>query len=85
MVSIFWSEPNFQCAAACRGVLRHAAACFKTPTNRPQNQVLRGMLRHASTIAAWVQVLMLDIYCCVLCCVNLLAHNLARGNLFTKK
>ena len=35
---MFWSEffpqkslPN----------LRHAAACFKTPTNRPQKQVLR--------------------------------------------
>ena len=58
MVSIFWSEPNFQCASACCGVLRPAAACFKTPTNRPQNQVLRhaaafcGMLRHASTVGA---------------------------------
>ena len=31
MVSIFWSEQNFQCAAAC----------FKTPSNRPQNQVLQ--------------------------------------------
>ena len=59
MVSIFWSEPNFQRAAACCGVRQHAAACFKTPTSRPQNQVLQhavafcGMLRHASTIGAW--------------------------------
>ena len=56
---IFWSHifpqksanPTFSVrrhAAACCSMLWHAAACFKTPTNRPQKQVLR----HASTIGA---------------------------------
>ena len=27
--------------SVCCGILRHAAACFKKPTKRPQNQVLR--------------------------------------------
>ena len=49
---IFWSDivspknPNLIFT-----VLWHAAACFKTPTNRPQKQVLR----HASTVRACLQ------------------------------
>jgi hypothetical protein len=36
-------------------VLRHAAACFKTPTNRPQNQVVR----HAAVFCGMLQLLVL--------------------------
>ena len=43
------------------GMLRHAAACFKTPMCSSKKQVLRhaaaccGMLRHAAAALAWLQ------------------------------
>ena len=43
MVSIFWSEPNFQCAAVCCGVLRRA---FNTPTNRPPKSDAAACFNH---------------------------------------
>ena len=51
MVSIFCSEPNFQCAAACCGVLRHAS---KLPPTGPKIRCC-GMLQHASTVGACPQ------------------------------
>ena len=52
---IFWSDMFPQKVptqfSVCGGMRQHAAAGFRTSTNRPPKQVLR----HASTVGAWTQ------------------------------